>query len=124
MKIQPSRPLNNDERAILNLLLQPEFEGVEQLRGQADRAQVVSRCDCGCPTINIDVPEDMPSAAISGRLSPVELRVVPEGSDAPGEIIIFPKDGRLSSMEYVYYTRQPPEQWPTPDRLTTVELAR
>jgi len=50
--------LSGDERRVLSLLLPPEFEGVQELRWQADRAVVVGRCRCGCPTIDIDVPSD------------------------------------------------------------------
>ena len=54
----------------------------------------------------------------------MELRVSSEGELPGGEIMLFLKDGRLTSMEYVWYTDKPPDRWPTSDRLTTIEVER
>ena len=117
MKIDHPRPLNDEERAVLNFLLQSEFDGVEQLRAQVAGARVVGGCDCGCPTIYMEVDAHSPSSGIAEKLAPVEAVVSPEAHEIPGSIILFLKDGRLSSMEYVWYD-QPPDRWPAPDRLT------
>ncbi len=120
MKVDPPRPLNDDERAVLSLLLQPEFSGVAELRRQVAALRVVWQCDCGCPTVNFQVAGDAPLAGFS-ELSPVELRVSPEGGKPTGDILLFLKNGRLSSMEYVYYTDRPPDRWPMRDRLSPFE---
>jgi hypothetical protein len=121
VKVDPPRLLNDDERAVLSLLLQPEFSGVEELRRQVAGLRVIWQCDCGCPTINFQIAGDAPSAAFS-EVSPVELRVSPEGGEPTGDIILFLKNAQLSSLEYVYYTDQPPDRWPMRDRLSTFEL--
>jgi len=120
----PARVLSGDERRVLSLLLSPEFEGVQELRWQADRAVVVGRCRCGCPTIDIDVPSDAPPAAIRGSLSPVEASVSEEEDGIPGQIILFVHDGRISSMEYVYFSDTAPSEWPSASRLSVTERPR
>jgi hypothetical protein len=120
MDIEPRRT-TDDERAVLGLLLSPDVEGVDALRQQARSALVVGRCDCGCPTINFRVPGDAVSRVVlRGRLWPVEGRVDSHDAAAPGqEIILFVDEGRLSSLELVYYTQTPPASWP---RVADIEL--
>jgi hypothetical protein len=118
------RPLNDDETAVLRFLLQPEFNGVEQLRAQLAGLRVVGKCDCGCPTVDFEVDANAPASPLAGSLSPVEARVSPEADEPVGDLILFIKNGRLSSMEYVFYTDKPPLRWPSPDRLSTMHLDR
>jgi hypothetical protein len=120
MKIEP-RPLAADERAILDHLLSLEFEGVEQLRRQAAEATVVGRCDCGCPTIEIETTASALAVPLEGRLAPIEGRVLPIADEPSGDVILFVDDGRLSSLELVWYTETPAEAWPPVAR---VELFR
>ncbi len=79
VKLDNPRPLNTAERQILAALLAVDFPGAEALRAQAERAQVVGRCDCGCPTIDLRVPDEVPSSPVAtlNRLAPVEGRVPP-----------------------------------------------
>lgn len=103
---------------MLDLLLGVAFPGVGELRVQAKAAAVVGRCDCGCPSIALEVPEDSPLATgLSSRLAPTEGVVSPLDEGAPGEIILFVDDGRLSYLEYVY-DEAPPTEWPTLDRIS------
>jgi len=124
MSDEPARPLTPDEQRVLDLLLGNEYPGVEQLRLQAAGATVVGRCDCGCPTIYLAVPEEAARAPLTGRLAPVEGRVAPQDGEPQGDIILFLDDGRLTSMEYVFYTDAPPVGWPPNDRLSVVEAPR
>lgn len=118
------RPLNDAERAVLDLLLEGSFDGVEELRVQAATAFVSGRCGCGCPTVYVTVAPDTPPAPIASRLVPVAARVSPLTDEPPGEIILFLDDGRLTSMEYVFYSDQPPTHWPATERLSIVFLPR
>jgi len=122
VKIAP-RPLTSDEHAVLDLLLSVDFDGATDLRAQARDATVVGRCDCGCPTVDLAVPDTAPTAGLLGRVSPVEGRVTAHGDEAPGEIVLFLKDGRLDSLEYVYYDLVP-TSWPPIDRIVTVGQAK
>lgn len=116
MTFEAPRALNADEQRVLGLLLAAKFPGAEQLRVQASAAVVVGHCDCGCPTIDLAVPAGLPSFPLSSRLVPSEAQVTPAGDEPPGQIILFLDNGRLSSLEYVYFD-EPPEAWPDPDRL-------
>lgn len=112
------RPLTAAESAVLALLLSVEFPGVDELRLQAASAAVVRRCDCGCPSVALEVPEGVPLASgLSSRLVPAEGVVSPIGDGVPGEIILFVDDGRLSYLEYVCYA-DVPKEWPALDRIS------
>jgi hypothetical protein len=121
VKIAPRR-LTSDEHAVLDLLLSVDFEGATELRAQARDATVVGRCDCGCPTVDLAVPDTAPAADLHSRVSPVEGRVTTHGAEAPGEIVLFLTDGRLDSLEYVYYDLVP-TSWPPIERIVTVGQA-
>ncbi len=109
---------------MLALLLGVEFPGVDALRVQAGSALVVGGCDCGCPSIAFEVPDDAPLASgLSSRLAPAEGVVSPQGEGVPGEIILFVDDGRLSYLEYVYYDA-PPKEWPALDRISVSTQSR
>ena len=111
------RPLTPAESAVLALLLRVEFPGVDALRVQACSAVVVGGCECGCPSIALEVPGDAPMASgLSSRLAPAEGVVSPQGEGVPGEILLFIDDGRLSYLEYVYYDAASTE-WPALDRI-------
>ena len=116
------RQLRPDERRILSLLLSGNFVGSEALRDQAKEVEVVGHCDCGCPTIDLRVSETLGAAPIPGTRMPIEARVTPIAGEPVGDIVVFLDSGRLSSMEYVFYTDAPPSRWPSSDRLTLVEV--
>ncbi len=122
MQLDQPRSLNEAEKQILGALLEPEFPGVVELRTQVPHTMVVGRCDCGCPTVDLAVSNDVPrsSVKVRARLAPVEAQVAPVKDEPPGEIILFVDDGRLSSLEYVFYVDTPPSRWPSLDRLTVV----
>lgn len=120
MKVD-ARPLTDAERGVLAVLLEPEFDGVRELRQQATALQVVGQCDCGCPTVDLRTGGPAALALRQRRLSPTEGRVAPQHDEPPGEILLFLEDGRIVSMEYVYYTDQPPAAWPDLHRVTIVE---
>jgi hypothetical protein len=119
VKIDPPRALGTDERAMLALVLATEFTGVEELRGQAELALVVGHCECGCPSIDLSVPEDAPPARLTSRLVPSEGEVAHVGEEPPGQIILFADGGKLSYLEYVFFG-EPPTGWPDPHRVRVV----
>lgn len=118
VRIDPPRPLNEDEERVLALLLHPSFSGVHELRDQARQAVVVGRCDCGCPTIELSVPSEMRAAVPApNRLAPVEGRITSDTGEPVGDILLFVDDGRISSLELVWYTDDPPRIWPPTVRI-------
>jgi hypothetical protein len=123
VKIQP-RSLSAEERAVLDHLLSVDFEGADVLRRQAVEARVVGRCDCGCPTIDIETSAPSLVEASQARLAPVEGRVVPRADEPPAEVLLFLDGGRLSCLELVWYGEAPPSSWPTTDRVELVHVDR
>ena len=93
---------------MLDQLLIRDFPGVAELREQAVDVQVVGRCECGCPSIYLATTRDHRPAAIADGLVRSELRVSSVADAPEGDVILFVKDGRLSYLEYVYYTDAPP----------------
>ena len=105
------RALEGSELAVLRALLSADFDGVAELRAQAERATVVGRCACGCPSIELAVPGDLPRSPCAEPLAPVEARA---GDHA---VILFLDDGRLSYLELVHVDDQPPTSWPAVEQL-------
>ena len=106
------RAVSDVERAVLRLLLSANFDGVAELRAQVDRATVTGRCACGCPSVELAVPDDVPRSPRTGRLAPVEARAGDQ------TIILFLDDGRLSYLELVDVGDRPPGGWPPVERMS------
>jgi hypothetical protein len=116
MASEAARSLATEERAVLDLLLALYCPEVSALRHQLDKAEVVGRCDCGCPSIHISVPEAVPSGALPDGVVPAELRVTPVGDEPESDVILFVRNGRLDYLEYVFYTDDPPRTSPASGR--------
>ena len=119
MQFDP-RPLTDDERRMLVHILDAEFQGVAALRQQLELVRAVGRCDCGCPSIDLEATSESARSDQPRRLAPVELKVAPVADEPPGEVILFVDDGKLSYLEYVYYSEGAPHDWPADDRLSKV----
>jgi hypothetical protein len=92
------RPLTTTERALLDALLDHEFDGVAELRVQARLATASTGCECGCVTIDLHVPDDVPRASAVGT-APVEGTVVDASGEPIGGVLLFVERGRLSGLE-------------------------
>jgi hypothetical protein len=100
------RPLTTTERALLDALLDDEFDGVAELRVQAPHASASTGCECGCVTIDLHVPDDLPISSAAGTAS-IEGTVV-DGDGTPlGGALLFIEDGRLAGLE-VHSLEEPP----------------
>jgi hypothetical protein len=98
------RPLTDAERALLRWLLTrgAEITGTDaKLAGsflpQLAALQVVGRCGCGCPTVDLalGVPE-LAVPGVTATLADVEGRS-PEGTEIG--VILRASDGRLRELE-------------------------
>ncbi|MBB4966464.1 hypothetical protein [Saccharothrix violaceirubra] len=118
-----SRPLTATEKAVLDLLLSKEFPGAAELRAQVAVAAVTGRCGCGCPSVDLSVPDDVPRSPYRGRLAPTEARTEPDADGLPLEVILFLDDGALSYLELIHYG-EPPEDWPAAASLSVVRAGR
>src|SRR4051812_36909409 len=91
------------------------------LRHQVDKAEVVGCCDCGCPGIDISVPDAVPSAALPDGVVPAELRVTsvddePEGDGPTGSTselaTTTSRSGSRRSQQLVSSRLRPFPMWP------------
>lgn len=118
--VDDPRPLTERENDILEFLLSADFPGVEKLRKQAETVRVTGRCDCGCATVYLSVDESLPTAGEVEQYAAVNAAGRSGPDDAPpAELILFVRDGQLSSVEIVWYDNPipkfpPPEDFETP----------
>jgi hypothetical protein len=108
------RPLTTTERALVDALLDDEFDGVEELRVQARRATASTGCECGCVTIDLHVPDDVPVSPAAGAV-PVEGTVLDAGGEPLGGLLLFVEHGRLAGLEV--YSYDEPLPLPVADRV-------
>lgn len=90
-----NRPITAKERILIEWLLRHGSPGSEQFLQQLDSLFVVSKCICGCPTVNFaregeSVPHET-EHILADYLATVD------GGDVG--IILFQRGGRLSSLE-------------------------
>jgi hypothetical protein len=103
------RAISDREAATLAFMLAVEDARLEPLRRQADVLTVVWECTCGCATINFEVDRSRSSAA-ADLCSPVtEAARRARDTDDFSELILFLKDGWLSTLEIVWYSKPIPE---------------
>ena len=114
MKLDQARPLTSAEEAILRSLLSPDFPGAKELRAQIQEVRVIASCDCGCPTIDLDVPTSVARASVptTRNRTPYEGDVRGPEGESIADIMVFINDGRLSSLEYVTHQEPAPRTWP------------
>ena len=119
VELSEPRSLSPTESAILDALLAPDFDGASELRAQAAQTQVVGRCDCGCPTIDLAVTGNAP-AALHNASGPAPFEGIASDAEgqAIGDILLFVADGYLSSLEYVSHAEPPPSDWPAAARVS------
>jgi hypothetical protein len=95
------RRLTPEERATLEFLLIDEIPRVDQLRTQAESAQVSGRCDCGCPTIDLAIDEYAPIWTPGVSVDRIVAMAFSRGMERPAELLLHALDGRLIELEYV-----------------------
>jgi len=110
------RPLDEREDAILRLLLSVDFPGVESLRRQADVARVSGRCPCGCASIDLWIDQSRGEAAVGvPEPVPVEARSKEVLGGGTAELLLFVQHGWLRGVEIVFYSDEPPPEFPAPE---------
>jgi len=81
MEIEP-RPLTRDEQSVLDRLLSVEFDGVAELREQAEGATVTGLCDCGCPSVDLGVNSKLRVPRIRRGCHRLKVRSLPQTASA------------------------------------------
>lgn len=107
------RPLDANEAFVLHLILQ-DLQDAALLE-----QETTVRVSGGKPTfIDLCVPDDAPLS----HLKDGPLKITPEALTLEGEpagvILLWIEAGKLSAMEYGWYTDDTPEGFPDPDRVT------
>lgn len=109
------RPLTVRERAVLDALLTLDFDGVEGLRGQAAKAEVLRGCECGCPSINF-------FNGLTDGMSIVVNAGVKDSMTYDGLFLFtvhLPDVGYvLGGIEWVGQSDSDPDELPRPEDLT------
>lgn len=103
------------ETDLLTALLEHEFEGVAELRTQASNLVVSRGCSCGCGTVDLIPQGDSAPAAGSRSPVPCEGTVLDDRGDAIGGLLLFLREGLLSSLEI--YSYDEPLPLPNLDRV-------
>jgi hypothetical protein len=105
--------LTTEQRALLEFLLTPAFDGRDELLAQARGVQTSgSSCDCGCASFHLNPDVARPQATVHEPV-PVDANGhAPDGS--PVEVLLFVREGHLSEVEVVWYGSAPPPDLPRP----------
>jgi len=91
------RDLTPDERVLLQWLLANGFEDTSLFAAQLSQAKVISRCACGCPTIDLVIGDRM------SRTEGVSTIIAQAGGNSPEgvkvDVILHAREGELSELE-------------------------
>lgn len=110
-----ARELSSDERALLRLLCGgTSVPGALQLRAQVEAARVSG----GLPTLlDLDVPATVERAPVEDGPLPQRAFVTGSRGEMEGELLVWVRDGYLSSLEFAWYTDTTPSGMPTLERV-------
>lgn len=112
LSIDP-RPLNADERAVLEHILSAEFVGAPQLRSQLDRTEVIAVWGPESVSVDLQVREPCEHAALPESLVPVDAQVHAPSGAYIGEILVWTDRGAtLAALEFAWVTDEMPASLP------------
>lgn len=107
------RPLNADERAVLEHVLSAEFVGASQLRSQLDGTEVVAVWGPDSVSVDLRVQEPCEHAGLRAELLPVDAYVHDPSGACTGEILVWTDRGdTLAGLEYAWITDEMPTSLP------------
>lgn len=112
--IPDERPLTPEERRLARWMLEHGGPEAREFLPQVDRARVVSRCACGCASIDLEV-DGMPPPGGGMR---VLGDFVFGGADDLCGAFIYEQDGVLSGIEVYGLAGDAPPVLPAPEALT------
>lgn len=111
------RPLTDLEAGVITKLLSVGRRGSAEYMKQIPYAQVVSTWGVGSPSVDVAVG---PAAAAAGGVTDgifVDGAVTDPAGRPIGEVILWVEAGRLSGIEYAWYTDERPAKLPEPDQI-------
>src|ERR1017187_4400943 len=93
------RPATQHEREIIRFLLEHGDPQYLPLASQIDSLRVVSKCTCGCPTVDFALEGNPPLRKDSHLISDFGATV----DDQPVGLLLFACNGSLSMLEVYSY---------------------
>jgi hypothetical protein len=102
---------------LLAVLNHAPFAGREELLAQAATALVIGHCTCGCATVDLSVDRALPAATSSPSPVPNEATALDATNEPLGGVLVFVRDGYLSSLEIYSYDTAPITAFPPLERL-------
>lgn len=115
--IPENRPLTGEEVRLARWMLEHGDPDAQSFLPQLERARVVSRCPCGCATIDIEVDGHPPAGGIGRILG----EFVFDHDDDVSAIFIYEANGVLGGMEVYGLSGDAPKVLPTPEMLEPTE---
>ncbi|HXO11821.1 MAG TPA: hypothetical protein VN871_05595 [Mycobacterium sp.] len=99
---------------LCHVLGEADFPGSDELLRQAPNVNVV-----GGPVTMLDlrVTGLTTASAFTDGPIPLSIMVLDSAGIAFGELLIWVNDGYLSSLEFAWWSDDPPNELPTPDRV-------
>jgi len=95
--IVEERPLSDDERLLLTWLIEHGTPEAREFALQIERARVVGRCRCGCPTIDLGI-DGVKTRTVGASQILADFRGwTPEGHSVG--VILHAREGKLSELE-------------------------
>ncbi|MGW4848729.1 hypothetical protein [Nocardia brasiliensis] len=114
--IEP-RALTEREIGVVTRLLSASVAGADDYLAQIPSARVTATWGAGSPSVDVSVPADVASA--SGVADGIFASGgVTDRTGAPiGEVMLWVERGRLSAIEYAWYTDERPRTLPDPEQI-------
>jgi hypothetical protein len=79
---------------------------------QLPAARVTASWDVDSPSIDIEVPDGVDKAKVPDGPIPGRFPVRGSAGSHTGEILVWVADGRISGLEYAWFTDEPPTRLP------------
>ena len=111
-----ARPLTDEELELIEALLGAARSGAGRFLGQIEDAEVVGRCVCGCPSIDLAVKK----ASRDGRPVPLVMADAESPEGMPVSVILWVSNGRLSGLEVHTWDGERRVRLPRPDTLQNI----
>jgi hypothetical protein len=103
---------------LFGILHQATFPGSDELRCQVASVKVV---DGPMTMLDLQVQEMISTSAVKNGPIPLSAIVSDASGMAIGELLIWVKDGWLSTLEFAWWEDNPPNQLPSLDQVRVTE---
>ena len=116
LTIPEDRPLNSEERTLIEWLLANGSPVSAAYLQQLEGLHVVARCGCGCPTVDLAVADTQASTTGASQILADFLGMTP-GRIKVG-VILHVRQGKISELEVYSLAGQPSRSLPLITTLT------